>query len=89
MPPNMHEESKFLIQVCGFRIAVLFQEFADAASPNQLVIWDWKSGQQILVRLAASFCIWNIEALQVHSRYRTSIFQLRYRGFGFGQRRRK
>lgn len=47
LPSNMHEELKFLMQVCGSRIAVLFQEHGD--EPNsQLVVWDWKLGQQKL-----------------------------------------
>ncbi|KAG2131373.1 hypothetical protein DEU56DRAFT_814182 [Suillus clintonianus] len=47
LPSDMHEEFKFLIQVCGSRLAVQFQEHGD--EPNsQLVVWDWKSGQQKL-----------------------------------------
>jgi hypothetical protein len=58
---HIHEESMFLIQACGSRVAILFQQFTDDASPNGLVIWDWKSGQRKLVRLTASYCVWNIE----------------------------
>jgi hypothetical protein len=47
---DMHEEVRFLIQVCGPRIAILCQDRGD--DPNsRLVVWDWKSGQQKLVRL--------------------------------------
>ncbi|KAG0695360.1 hypothetical protein DFH29DRAFT_1005553 [Suillus ampliporus] len=46
-PSNMHEELRFLIQVCGSRIAVLFQELADEPC-SELVVWDWKSGQKKL-----------------------------------------
>lgn len=47
---DMHEELNFLIQVCGSRIAILCQEHGDDSN-SQLVVWDWKSGQQKLVRL--------------------------------------
>lgn len=44
---DMHEELRFLIQVCGPRIAVMCQDRGD--DPNsRLVVWDWKSGQQKL-----------------------------------------
>jgi hypothetical protein len=44
---DMHEEVRFLIQVCGPRIAILCQDRGD--DPNsRLVVWDWKSGQQKL-----------------------------------------
>ncbi|KAG1717929.1 uncharacterized protein EDB91DRAFT_1305162 [Suillus paluster] len=46
-PSSEHEELRFLIQVCGSRVAVLFQELADEPT-CELVIWDWKSGQQKL-----------------------------------------
>ncbi|KAG2358430.1 hypothetical protein BDR07DRAFT_1611922 [Suillus spraguei] len=44
---DMHEELRFLIQVCGSHTAILCQERGD--DPNsRLVVWDWKSGQQKL-----------------------------------------
>jgi len=56
VPPNMNEEFKFLIQACGSRIAVLFQPLAHETDSQGLVVWDWKSGQQKLVRITASCC---------------------------------
>ncbi|KAG1762733.1 hypothetical protein EDD22DRAFT_952902 [Suillus occidentalis] len=44
---NMHEELRFLIQICGSRIAFLCQEHADDVN-SRLVVWDWKLGQQKL-----------------------------------------
>lgn len=47
---NMHEELRFLTQICGSRFAFLCQEHADDVN-SRLVVWDWKSGQQKLVCL--------------------------------------
>jgi hypothetical protein len=47
---DMHEEFRFLIQICGSRIAFLCQEHGDDLN-SSLVVWDWKSGQQKLVCL--------------------------------------
>jgi hypothetical protein len=47
---DMHEDLRFLIQICGSRIAVLCQEHGDDSN-SRLVVWDWKSGRQKLVRL--------------------------------------
>lgn len=44
---DMHEEFRFLIQICGSRIAFLCQEHGDDLN-SSLVVWDWKSGQQKL-----------------------------------------
>ena len=58
----MSDESQLRIQACGSRVAVLFLGL-DENVMNGLVIWDWKSGQQKLVRLAASYFPWYTEGL--------------------------
>lgn len=44
---DMLEELRFLIQICGSRIAILCQEHGDDLN-SRLVVWDWKSGKQKL-----------------------------------------